>query len=198
MSKRFNREDVDRFYDYDIYVPTRTLYIGTRTVDDDNNEEGVDAALSEFIIKGLLILDSKSNEDITIIINNVGGEVFHGFAIYDAIRACKSKVIMKVFGQCMSIAALILQAADIRMVSPLSRIMIHVGTFGLADNHPEIQKAWVKQFAKDDEEYVRILLEKIQQKHPDYTRARLENKILFDKILDAQESIELGLSDSII
>jgi len=92
MAQKLTKESIDRFYDYDLFLETRTLYMGSQDVDDDGIETGTDYAMCEKVIKGLHILEHKSHEEIRIIMNNLGGDDYHGAAIVDSIRACKSPV----------------------------------------------------------------------------------------------------------
>src|SRR5688572_25841186 len=108
MSKRHTRDDIDKFHDYNIYIPTRTLYMGSEYTDD-TGESGVDALMASRFLKNLSILEAINQEPITIIMNNPGGDWFHGVAIYDAIKAAKSHVTIKVLGMAMSMGAVILQ-----------------------------------------------------------------------------------------
>jgi ATP-dependent protease ClpP protease subunit len=107
---RIKRDDITHFIDEDIYLPTRTLYMGS-TGDNDGLENGVNYSMAERMIKGLHILDSSATEQpITIIMNNLGGDFVHGMAIYDAIKICRNHITIKVFGHAMSMGAIILQA----------------------------------------------------------------------------------------
>ena len=95
--------------------------------------------MAERAIKALHILDSTAptgDKPITVIMNNPGGDEYHGMAIYDAIKSCKNHVTIVVFGMAMSMGSIILQAADKRVMSANSRVMIHYGTWGIND-HPK-------------------------------------------------------------
>ena len=59
-----NEFDLDYYYGFDIHVPTGTLYIGSSTYDYDGCESGIDHRSSEFLIKGLHILDQKIIDDV--------------------------------------------------------------------------------------------------------------------------------------
>src|SRR5690606_35444036 len=105
-------------------LPTKTLYMGRGNPDPDA-ETDVDEFLAEKVTKGLHILDlTKPDDPLNIIINNRGGDIQHGLAIYDLIRACKSRVVAKVAGSAESMAAWIFQAADVRLMTPTSRLMV--------------------------------------------------------------------------
>jgi len=197
MSKRPNRDDLDRFHDYGIYVPTRTVYIGSESADE-NGETGTDFMMAERVIKNLHMLDSMNQEPITIIMNNLGGDVFHGMAIYDAIRKCKSHVTIHATGYVMSMGSLILQAADERVMSPNAVMMIHHG-YDSQSNHVKVVRNWVKFGERFDKEVVNnIYLSRIQQRHPDFTMAKLDKLLNFDTILTAQEAVSYGLANRVL
>lgn len=197
MSRKFIREEADRFHDYNLYIPSRTIYMGSETYGDDD-ESGVDGAMVARAIKNLAILDSLAEEPITVILNSPGGDYYHGMAIYDAVKACRNKVGIKVFGSSMSMGALILQAADKRILSKNSKVMIHYGYSGLAENHTRTNEKWIEEIKKTNDTYEEILLEKIRDKHTDFPRKKLQKMLDFDTILSAREAVDLGLADSIL
>jgi len=196
MSKRLNRDDIDKFHDFKLYVPTRTIYMGSETADD-NNESGTDALMAERFIKNLIILDNTSNDPITVIMNNIGGDEYHGMAIYDAIRHCASEVTIKVFGHAMSMGSVILQAAHTRLMSPNSRQMIHYGTMEISGHAKTVQRV-SKEYGKLDQWMERVYLERIQEKHPAYTLEQLKVILDHDTFLTAKESIAIGLADAVL
>lgn len=196
MSKRLNRDDIDKMHDYGLYVPTRTIYMGSEEVDMEIGESGTDAAMAERVIKNLHILDNASSEPITIIMNNLGGYVFHGMAIYDAIKKCRSHITIIGTGQVMSMGSLILQAADKRVLTPSAVMMIHHG-YDHHDNHIKTIRNWVKFGEKFDEILNDIYFKKIKEKNSDFNRKKLDKLLDFDTILLASEAVSLGLADEI-
>lgn len=194
------KESIDRFYDYDIHTETRTIYIGSVDSDAEYGESGTDAAMAERAIKALHILDSVAptgDKPITVIMNNPGGDEYHGMAIYDAIKACKNHVTIVVFGMAMSMGSIILQAADKRVMSPNSRIMIHYGTWGIHD-HPQIVYKWADEGKKFDSWMEQLYLEKIKQKNPDFTLRKVKELCSYDSFFDGKQALELGLIDEIL
>lgn len=198
MSKRVNRDDIDKFHDYSLYIPSRTIYMGSEHVsDDDFSESGVEATMAERQIKNLHILDVISEDPITIIMNNIGGDVNHGLAIYDAIKACRSHVTIKVFGHAMSMGSIILQAADERIMSANSSQMIHYGSLGV-DKHAKTAYKIVDEFKRIDKWMEKMYLEKIKEKIPHFTTPRLQRMLDHDTFLTAQQSVDLGLADKVL
>lgn len=192
---RINRDDIDKLYDYDLYVPSRTIYMGSTETDMERGESGTDAVMAERVIKALHLLDQK-DEPITIIMNNPGGDWYHGMAIYDAIKGCKSHVTVKVYGMAMSMGSLILQAADERILTPNARFMIHYGYMGF-EGHSKTFDKWAEENKKLNGEMEQILLARIRQKNANYSLKQLQELLDHDTILNSQETVNLGLADKI-
>lgn len=223
---KFKKDDVDQFMDNDIYLPTRTIYMGSALYTEDG-ESGTDHMMAESMVKALHILDSQAksgDKPITIIMNNIGGDEYHGMAIFDAIQNCKNHVTIKVYGHAMSMGSIILQAADHRMMTKNSRVMIHYGTFGVHD-HSKSSYKWTDEGKKFDKIMEDIYLEKIgdrkitiekyhqligqeeklegmhhstKKKKMSIGREELEKMLNFDTFFDAETALELGFIDEII
>ena len=199
MKKTF-KDNIDHFFDYDMYVPTRTIYMGSAEYSISEGESGTDGKMAERLIKALHILDldaPEGNKPITIIMNNPGGNEPDGMAIYDAIQACKNFVIIQVFGQASSMGSIILQAADERVLAPNAEIMIHYGHITVDDHAKSVAKL-VENSKKRDKWMEDLYLEKIRVKHPDYQMAKVKHMCNFDHFLDAREAVNLGLADRIL
>lgn len=195
---RIIRDDVDRFFQYGIDLNTRTIYMGEGAT-----FGGVDDDLAQNMIKSLHILDSAApngDKPITIIMNNPGGDEYHGMAIYDAIKACHNEVIIKVFGHAMSMGSIILQAADEgnRIMAPNSMMMIHYGTWAPPEDHPKNVYSWAEEGKRFDKWMIDLYLKKIREKHPKFTRKKVDEMCNFDKFITAKQAVELGLADEIL
>lgn len=196
MSKRINRDDVDKLYDYDIYIPTRTIYMGSVQSTIEEGESGVEAVMAERIVKALLLLDQK-NEPITIVMNNPGGDWYHGMAIYDAIKACQSHITIKVYGMAMSMGGVILQAGDKRVMMPNAKFMMHYGTMGIGVVHSKIFSKWAEENDKINLDMEQMFLEKMMIKNPQAKLHSLKKMLDYDTILTAAETVEIGLADEV-
>ena len=193
MAKKLSTDAVEHFIDNDLYIPTRTVYIGPTGEDAETN-----VLMAERAIKILRILDSESDSPIEVIMINPGGSFDDGMAIYDAIQLCRSPITIKVFGYAYSMAAVILQAADERLVAPNASIMVHYGEDSYPANHPKINRKWVEKSKKDDETMRAILLDKIREKHAGMAESKLDKMLDFDTILSAEEAVDLGLADRVM
>lgn len=192
-NKKLNNDDVEHFIDNDLYIPTRTVYIGPTTEDGETN-----VLMAERVMKILHILDSKSDDPIEVLMINPGGSFDDGMAIYDAIQLCRSPITIKVFGYAYSMAAVILQAADQRLLAPNAKVMIHYGSDEFPSDHPKINKRWMKQHEKSSKWMKDLFMSKVKEKNPDITEAKMDKMLDFDTILTAEEAVELGLADGVM
>lgn len=182
---RISKDHLYLWFEHNINLDTKTLYLGFGNSDNDHD---VDESLSSNMVKGLHVLSRiRPEEPINIIMNCTGGSVMHGFAIYDTIRRMESPVHITVVGHCYSMASYLLQAADVRRMAPNSVLMIHYG-----------QGSYTQFDKQCDKRLFEILLDRIREKNPDFSSARLNKMLLKDTYLWAEEALELGLIDEIV
>lgn len=189
------KDNITYFFDNHVYFPTRTLYIGSGQYDTDE-ETGIDGKLAEDIIKAIHVLDSEKHADFNIILNCIGGNPVHGFAIIDKIKSCKNVVTATVFGYAHSMGAAILQAADKRIMSPSSRMMIHYGDMTASGDVSRVYST-VDENKIYDTMYEDLLFTKIKEKHPRFSRSKLKDMLKTDTYMSAKDAVELGLADEI-
>jgi len=195
------RENIDRWFDNNLDVDTRTLYMGSIEKDMEGSENGVDNSMAEYFIKGMHVLESKGDKPITIIMNNPGGDWYHGMAIYDSINNSKCHCTIKVYGHAMSMGSIILQAGHHRIMMPNSRFMIHYGYDGKY-THSKIFEKWgeeCKRLNMDMENiYLDMIMLKEKEKGVSYMTKSLETVMnkskQFDKVLTHEEEIKYTFS----
>jgi ATP-dependent protease ClpP protease subunit len=175
------------FFDNSVSIPTRTIYLGTESRDNDGAENGVEYEMSQRAIKALYLLD-RSKGTITILHNTCGGDDNHMWAIHDAIKECRNKVVVKIYGAVHSAGMVILQAADERVLTPNCRGMIHLGSLG------ETSKV---EGGILDTMYREALLDRIQEKNAHFDPEVLDQMLSTDTYFSATEMINLGLADRI-
>jgi ATP-dependent protease ClpP protease subunit len=224
---KFKKDDIEHFMDSDIYLPTRTVYIGSANYDEYGGETGVDFVMAERVAKTLHILDTydaaarKGEKPINVIMNNPGGDVIHGMGIYDVITNCNNHITIKIVGHAMSMGSIILQAADKRVMTRNSNIMIHYG-YGGFNAHAKTSYQWSKWEKEYDKWMENLFIEKMKGRkiklHEYYhlidkdhkcpkgnaknklieiTEERLEAMLNFDTIISAEMALKLNLIDEI-
>ena len=188
------KDSVEHYFGHELHVEERLLWVGSQHVTASGVESGTDASMSERLIKGLNVLQTgpNKNKPIRIQMSNFGGYWHHGIAMYDAIRACRAKVTMEVFGPAMSMGSIILQAADVRLLHPMSKIMIHDGQDGFWGHARNFEAAAVESKRLRKEMY-EIYAER-SGKPVEYW----EKKCMVDYYLSAEEAVAEGLADKIL
>lgn len=180
------QENLGMFHDYDIYVPTKTIFL-TGEITEEKKDR---------FIKNLHILDSTSGR-ITVKLSSEGGCVVEGLAIYDAIRYCKNYVRVIGIGEVASMATIILQAGDERMLYRNSYLMIHEGESGTKGRRGD-RKAWDGLLNHLEKVSTDIYLDKIKQKKPRFDLKKLDKLMEYDRIMLPKEALDFGLADTII
>lgn len=155
----------------------------------------VDDASAKFVIDRLLYLDLiEPGKDITLYINSPGGYVTSGMAIYDTIKAVQSPVGTVCMGLAASMGSILLSAGakGKRLVFPHGKVMIHQPSGGAQGLSADIE-IQAREIIKTKELGARILAENCGQSFEkvmkDFDR---------DYWMDAKESVEYGIVDSII
>jgi len=154
----------------------------------------VDKDLSEKVIKNLLLLESISDEPITVLIDSPGGDVYAGFSIFDMIRFIKAPVRIVGMGLVASAAALILLAVpkERRFGLPNSSYLIHQPLSGIQGVATEIE-IHARELEKTRERLNRIIAEATGQ-----TVERVSRDTDRDYWMNASEAAEYGLIEKII
>ncbi len=191
---RIVRDHIDHWFEYGLDMDNRTIYLGSASYDMDGGESGVDHLMAEFFIKSIHMLEkasSSAEKPILVIMNNPGGDWYHGMAIFDAIRACKNHVTVKVFGHAMSMGSIILQAADERVMSVNSKFMIHYGYDG-AYNHSKIFSKWSDEGKKINYVMENIYLDDMMEKDRIMIESGQENYLetILANIINKQKELE--------
>jgi ATP-dependent Clp protease, protease subunit len=190
MSVKLKRDSLDWYLDYHMHLESRTVYIGDST---GTGPADIDSKTAELAIKALHLLSAQSSDKpIRIILNSFGGCVYSGFAIYDAIRSCPNYVTIEVLGSAMSIASIILQAADWRVVHPNATIMIHDGTDSVSDLPP--------RSIESQAEYGKIIRKRFYNIYASRSNKGMhfwDRCCSKDTYMTAEEAVENGLADII-
>lgn len=173
---------------FDIYsrlLKDRIIFIGT----------AIDDQVANLVIAQLLFLQmDDAKKDIHIYVNSPGGVVTAGLAVYDTMQFVQCDVNTYCVGQAASMGAVLLAAGTKgkRFALPNARVMIHQpwgGTQGTAsDIHIQAQEI-LKM--KDN-------LNKILSKHTGQAMEKIEKDTDRDYFMDAQESADYGLVDSVL
>jgi len=135
--------------------------------------------------------------DIEIVFNSPGGSVIDGMALFDYIRFLRSaghRITIIALGYAASMAGILLQAGDVRVMAKGSWLLIHEVAFSAGGKIGEVEDMY--QFGlRLKEQAAQIFVERSGGK---LTREKLEQKwTRKDWWLSPEESLALGLIDEI-
>ena len=195
-------EMLDVVHLHGMILDKRTIYLTSALSQESGDEHGVGFSMSIPFIKNMKILESISHEPITIVMNTLGGNVYQGFAIYDAIKLSPCHTTIVVQGCAMSMGSIILQAGDVRVLMPNSFVMFHMGTASTDISNPYEVKKSADFELKVGVMADKILHDRINAKRridgrADMSAAKFKMLTVESCWLTAQEAIDLGLADSI-
>lgn len=133
--------------------------------------------------------------DITIVFDSPGGGIIEGFSLFDQIlwlRDHGHKVTTIGQGMAASMAGVLLQAGDVRVMSPQASLLIHEASFGAMGSFGQVE---------DQVKFVQKLQERILQIFADrstLSTAQIRNRWKRTNWwLDANEALELGFVDEV-
>ncbi len=134
-----------------------------------------------------------------IYLNSGGGDVIAGNGIIDEIAAHSIQgggnhhVTIKVRGQASSMAGMILQAADHRVVGMHSLMMIHKGTLGFEGTPDQLEDevAWLRT---STEWMARLFLSRTDRITEEEFMSRIDRR---DWWLTSDEAVKIGFADAV-
>ena len=143
-----------------------------------------------------LFSEKNPKSKIKIILSSEGGEEDVGYAIFDTLLAIPNNVTIEGYGQVSSIAALIFQAADNRLLSPNTTLMMHNGVIVLDGQETlEIDKLqeWARHYDKNNAKYYESIANR--SKIP---IEQVKKWCKAERFFNAFEAVENGLADGIV
>ncbi len=155
----------------------------------------VDDHVASLVCAQLLFLESENPEkEIYMYINSPGGVVTAGLAIYDTMQYISSPVATLCMGQAASMGALLLAAGEpgMRFCLPNSRVMIHQPSGGFQGQATDIE-LHAREVLR-----LKARLNEILGRHCGKTGQEMEALTERDNFLSPEESLKLGLIDSIM
>lgn len=142
-------------------------------------------------------LQKAAGRNVHFYLTSEGGTESEGLAICDMFSAYSGKVSVTVLGAAESMAAVILQAADIRLMSRSSYLMIHQGE-SMAEGHKKNIRAYLRVSDMQDDLCDDLVLRRIKKKYPKYSWTKFREETNFDLYFSADKAVEWGLADKVV
>jgi ATP-dependent Clp protease protease subunit len=175
---------------YDIFsrlLKDRIVFLGGPVTDDSAN----------LLIAQLLFLSNEDSEaDIHFYINSPGGSVSAGLGVYDTMQFVRPKVATTCIGVAASMGAWLLAAGaeGKRCVLPNARVMLHQPLMGgVMQGQATDLGIQAKEMVK-----TRDRMYKIMSQHTGKDVETIARDCERDKWLDAEQSVEYGVADSVL
>lgn len=140
-----------------------------------------------------LLALASAHRDIDVRINSMGGEVFTGMAIFNALRSIEANVNIYIDGVAASMAGVIALCGKPLHMSRYSRLMLHQVSGGIAGTAEEI-----RQYADIVEGLTDTLVQMVAERSgldPEEVRTKWFSG--GDHWMTAQEAVDFKLADSI-
>ena len=135
----------------------------------------------------------RGEEDIVLLMDSVGGDVFQGLAIFNMLKAHKGKVTVDIIGMAGSISSIIALAADnVRMSETANFFMHHALTEGTGGNAAQLRDT------AQTLEQISNQIAKVYTAKADLSADTVKDLMDKETILNADDALKLGLVDEII
>ena len=137
-------------------------------------------------------LEEITASEIEVQLSSLGGDVFEGVAIYNALRAHPARVTVRVDSIAASIASVIVQAGDHRVMLSSAQLMIHEA-WGFAIGTSDDMRKRADTLDKQTDIIAGIYAERTDGDVADF-RALMEAETWFTD----EEAVAAGLADEVV
>jgi ATP-dependent Clp protease protease subunit len=163
---------------------TRTVYI----IGEINDEK-------TFRLVPVIRLLDETKGPIKVFISSNGGDEAAGFAIFDSLKLTKNKVVIVGYGGIYSIAALIFQAGDRRLLAPNAQVMMHNGTMSIGSESLDSNKVEQlgREAAQNNARYHRAIANRSA-----LSLQEVQEWCKNERYFLAEEAVNEGLADGLI
>lgn len=149
------------------------------------------------LIQQIMVLNMESNEEITLLINSVGGSINAGLALCDVMKISKAPIRTVTISIAASMAAVIFccGARGRREILPSAKVMIHdpriMGNMGVVTVNDAVELG--KNLNKTKEQLNRIIANNTGK-----TLKQINRDTSYDHYFTADQAIKYGICDKIV
>lgn len=190
---------------HNIDVINREIYLHSAL--DDPEECGVDFRSAICFEKNLRYLNQISLDPIIVHMHLPGGDWQDCLGIYDNIKLSKSPVCIIAYAKVESSSAVLLQSANLRILSSNTNFLIHYGSISLDDEHKAALSS-VQWSEKESDKMIDIFTERCMNSkiytEKNWKKMMAKKHIINqlatkrDWILTASEAVDYGFADGVI
>jgi ATP-dependent protease ClpP protease subunit len=200
-----NNYSLHDIHTFNIDVENREIYLHSCL--DSEEEAGVDYRSAIVFEKNLRYLNLLSLEPIIVHMHLPGGDWQDCLGIYDHIKNSKSKVCIIAAAKVESSSSVLLQAADLRILSPNTNFLIHYGSISV-DNEHKAALSTVQWSEKESVKMIDIFTERCMNskicKEKKWKKMIARKHIITqlatkrDWILSSDEAVDYGFADGVL
>lgn len=137
---------------------------------------------------------SSVREPIHILLNSLGGDMYDGFAIIDAMMNSQTPIHVTVLGKAMSMALLIATCADHTKATSRTTFMYHDSSYDLSGKK-SYHKQELAEVERMDEMYDDLLINTTKLTKKQLDKVKNERR---DWYITADDALKFGIIDEII
>ncbi len=150
----------------------------------------IDENVASVVIRALMVMSTKSNEPINIMLSSAGGSVYDGMSIVDYLIACPCPIHIQGSGLIASMGFMIYLAGDVRTATPNTTFMMHSLSYSMVDQkivkHHEVEVAEAKR--------MNSVLQNIMAERTNRNKKYWYRTVsLSDKYFTVEEALEIGI-----
>jgi ATP-dependent protease ClpP protease subunit len=197
--------DLSDIHYFNIDVQNREIYLHSSL--ENEEEAGVNFKSAIIFEKNLRYLNNISLDPILVHMHLPGGDWQDCLGIYDSIKSSKAKVGIIAYAKVESSSSVLLQAADLRVLSYNTNFLIHYGSISV-DNEHKAALSMIQWSEKESEKMIEIFTDKcmnsIIAKEKNWKRMMVKKHIVTqlatkrDWILDAEEAVRYNFADGVL
>lgn len=201
-----NHNALNNIHDYNIDIENREIYLHSY-LSGDPEESGVDYRSAIVFEKNLRYLNLLSLDPILVHMHLPGGDWQDCLGIYDNIKSSKSPVCIVAYAKVESSSSVLLQAADLRILSSNTNFLVHYGSISV-DNEHKAALSMVQWSEKESEKMIDIFTEQCMNskicKEKNWKRLMAKKHIVTqlatkrDWILTAEEAVDYNFADGVL
>ena len=135
----------------------------------------------------------RGDEDVTLLMDSVGGDVFQGMAIYNMLKGYEGKTTVDILGMSGSIASIIALGADSVRMSETASFFLHNALVPQTGGNA----AQLRETA-DTLEQVSNTIQRVYAVKTDLPDADVKGLMDEETVLNADDALRLGFVDEII